>query len=307
MFSIPSNFHIVERGWLCANQIYVHDGSHLDIVDSGFCLHADQTVRLLKSYLNSLPKVSPRTLITTHLHSDHCGGNQALQHHFSLKCLVPEAEFYSLTNWSEANKEFKSLGQPCPEFKADGFISIGQTIQLGDTDFEVHGTPGHHPNSILLYAPSLKLLISADALWESGFGALFSEITHGTGFLDQRSSLDIISSLDIDTVIPGHGRPFCNVEQALQVAYSRLDYFESNPHKNTLHVAHVLFQFMVMFTTKLTIDEGISWCRDTPLFVQCALRLNRSVEDLFHETLSSLNTKDCLELKYDSILYRYSS
>ena len=303
--SLPSNIKVIERGWLSANQVYIHDNNFVDIVDSGFCLHAQQTVHLLKSYLDSLPSLLPRNLINTHLHSDHCGGNQALQVSFNLNCLVPESEFNSVNNWPLAETEFKNLGQPCPRFRADGFVSVGKIIKIGSYDFEVHGSPGHHPFSILLYAPTLKLLISADSLWGNGFGALFSQITHGTGFIDQRSSLDKISTLDIDLVIPGHGSPFSDVKAALSVAYSRLDYFESNPVKNIQHIAQVLFQFMVMFKVKLSIVESLEWCKETPLFAKCAVILNKSIEELFHETIKQLQSKNSLEFNQDSIFYKY--
>ena len=303
--SLPSNIKVIERGWLSANQVYIHDSNFVDIVDSGFCSHAQQTVHLLNSYLVSSPNLLPRNLINTHLHSDHCGGNQALQESFNLNCLVPESEFNSVNNWSLAEIEFRNLGQPCPIFKADGFVSVGEIIKIGSYDFEVHGTPGHHPFSLLLYAPTLKLLISADSLWENGFGALFSQLTLGTGFIDQRSTLDHISSLDVTLVIPGHGSPFSDVKAALSVAYSRLDYFESNPFKNIQHVAQVLFQFMLMFKIKLSIVESLDWCKETPLFAKCAEILNKSIEELFDETIKQLHSKNSLEFNQGSIFYKY--
>ena len=157
----------------------------------------------------------------------------------------------------------------------------------------------------MLYAPTLKLLISADSLWENGFGALFSQLTLGTGFIDQRSTLDHISSLDVTLVIPGHGSPFSDVKAALSVAYSRLDYFESNPFKNIQHVAQVLFQFMLMFKIKLSIVESLDWCKETPLFAKCAEILNKSIEELFDETIKQLHSKNSLEFNQGSIFYKY--
>ncbi len=75
----PSNIYVQERGWLSANQIYIHNGQDVDVIDSGFCLHSQQTIDLLQFYLNQLPELRTRHLINTHLHSDHCGGNHALQ------------------------------------------------------------------------------------------------------------------------------------------------------------------------------------------------------------------------------------
>ena len=305
MIDLPKNIHIVERGWLSANQIYIHNNSFVDIIDSGFCFQGEQTIQLLQSYLTQNPILKPRYLFNTHLHSDHCGGNRALQDEFHVKCLVPEFEFESLNNWSIAKQAFDDLGQPCPKFTAHNFLKIGSNIQVGSIDFEIHGTPGHNPHSILLFAPSLGLLISADALWEKGFGALFSEVSHQTGFKEQRATLELIKSLPIKFVVPGHGRPFSDIQSALDHAYSRLDYLESSPKRNTLHVAHVLFQFMVMFNETLTLKEGLNWCFNTPLFRKSADQLGLGIDELLSTTLAYLQNKNSLSISNGIIQYRW--
>ena len=40
----------------------------------------------------------------------------------------------------------------------------------------------HDPESIVLYQPGLRVLISADALWENGFGVVFPELEDRTLF-----------------------------------------------------------------------------------------------------------------------------
>jgi glyoxylase-like metal-dependent hydrolase (beta-lactamase superfamily II) len=303
LIDLPKNIHVIERGWLSANQIYIHDDSFVDIIDSGFCFHSEQTIQLFQSYLTQHPSILPRHLFNTHLHSDHCGGNRALQDAFHLKCLVPESEFASVNNWLIAKQSFDDLGQPCPKFTAHDFLKIGTTIQIGSIDFEIHGTPGHHPHSILFFAPSLGLLISADALWEKGFGALFSEVSHQTGFQEQRSTLQLIESLPVKVVVPGHGSPFTDIQSALDDAYSRLNYLESSPQRNTHHVAQVLFQFIVMFTETLTLEDGLNWCHKTPLFIKSADQLGLGVEELFSQTLEYLQNKKSLSFINGQIQY----
>ena len=298
---LPPNIHIIERGWLSANQVFLHDDTSVDVIDSGFCLHQQQTVALLQSYLARFPSLQTRLLVNTHLHSDHCGGNQALQDAFNFSCLVPESEFTSVQNWNVLEHEFQALGQPCPPFIADDALEIGQSITLGDIQFEIHGTPGHHPHSILLFAPALGLLISADALWEKGFGALFSEVVRQTGFIEQRATLKLIESLPIKVVIPGHGTPFTHIQAAINHAYSRLDYLESNPERNVHHVAQVLLQFMVMFKQELSVQDGLVWSLNTPLFRLSAEQLSMSVENLFENSLAYLENKHCLT-RYNKII-----
>jgi len=303
LIDLPKNIHVIERGWLSANQIYIHDHASIDVIDSGFCFHSEQTIQLMQSFLDQHSSLKPRNLFNTHLHSDHCGGNRALQDEFQMKCLVPESEFTSVNNWSIAKQSFDDLGQPCPKFTAVDSLKIGATVQIGSIDFEIHGTPGHHPHSILFFAPSLGLLISADALWEKGFGALFSEVSHQTGFKEQRATLQLIKSLPVKLVVPGHGSPFTDIQSALDDAYSRLDYLESSPPRNTHHVAQVLFQFMVMFTETLTLEDGLNWCHKTPLFILSADQLGLGVEELFSQTLEYLQNKKSLSFTNGQIKY----
>lgn len=83
IITLPNSMRVFERGWLSSNNILffddeVGDGEHggCALVDSGYLTHAPQTVALVQHALQGKPL---RRLLNTHLHSDHCGGNAALQ------------------------------------------------------------------------------------------------------------------------------------------------------------------------------------------------------------------------------------
>ena len=42
--------------------------------------------------------------------------------------------------------------------------------------WQIHAAPGHDPHSVILFEPRSRTLISADALWENGFGVVFPEL-----------------------------------------------------------------------------------------------------------------------------------
>ena len=77
--TLPSDLTVLERGWLSANNMLFQGQHGTALVDSGYSSHADQTVDLVAASLNGKPL---DLLINTHLHSDHCGGNAALQQHW---------------------------------------------------------------------------------------------------------------------------------------------------------------------------------------------------------------------------------
>ena len=73
---LPASMQVLQRGWLSSNNILFTGGDQTALVDSGYLTHAAQTVALVRHGLQGRPL---DRLINTHLHSDHCGGNAALQ------------------------------------------------------------------------------------------------------------------------------------------------------------------------------------------------------------------------------------
>jgi glyoxylase-like metal-dependent hydrolase (beta-lactamase superfamily II) len=63
--------------------------------------------------------------------------------------------------------------------------------------------------ALAYYNPEQRILISGDALWENGFGVIFPELLgEADGLAHAQETLEMLSRLPIDIVIPGHGRPF---------------------------------------------------------------------------------------------------
>jgi glyoxylase-like metal-dependent hydrolase (beta-lactamase superfamily II) len=72
--SLPSGITVFERGWLSANNVLLQGAEGTTLVDSGYVKHQAQTLALVLHALQGRPL---DLLVNTHLHSDHCGGNQA--------------------------------------------------------------------------------------------------------------------------------------------------------------------------------------------------------------------------------------
>ena len=82
---------------------------------------------------------------------------------------------------------------------------------IGARHWEVLAAPGHDPESVILFDAAHGVLISADALWENGFGVVFPELDGDAAFDDVGRVLDLIEALPVRCVIPGHGAPFTDV------------------------------------------------------------------------------------------------
>jgi glyoxylase-like metal-dependent hydrolase (beta-lactamase superfamily II) len=265
-----AQLRVIERNWLSANQIIFYDSDHAgSVVDTGYIKHQDMTVALIRE---ALAGRNLTRILNTHLHSDHCGGNALLVKTFGAELLLPSASFDAAKHWTLLEAEFASVAQRCERFTPTGKLHPGRVMSLGTRDWEIHSAPGHDPNSIILFEPIEKILISADALWENGFGIIFPEIGGQSGFREQQSILDHIEELAPRIVIPGHGKIFTDVNASLDRARRRLAALRAEPVKHACHSLKALIQFLMLELESTTRDGLVLRVRDATLFHNmCAL------------------------------------
>ena len=249
---LPGSMRIFERGWLSSNNVLFVGDEGCAIVDTGYFSHAEQTLALVRHELQGRPL---DLIVNTHLHSDHCGGNAILQKTYRSHTLIPEAEADKVRNWDTDALSFDATGQQCERFGFDGTLSPGDELALGGLHWQALAAPGHDPHSLILYCPEHGILISADALWEIGFGVIFPELDGESGFAEQRATLDLIAGLDVKLVIPGHGAPFNDVKKALETARSRVDYLAADPARNAQNAVKVMLKFLLLERQRIALAD----------------------------------------------------
>ena len=279
-FVLPPGIQIFERGWLSANNILLYGDGDASLVDTGYCAHQDLTLDLVKNALQQHGLLSLSKIVNTHLHSDHCGGNAALLKLYHPEIYIPAAEAFAVSSWDENLLSYRNLGQECPRFLHSHLLLPGSEIVLGLYPWQVLAAPGHDPHSIMLYQAHHQILISADALWEEGFGVVFPELWGESGFEEVAQTLDLIESLGIALVIPGHGKPFTDVAKALEVARSRLDYLSSDPDRNARHGAKVLLKYKLLEWRSIEMQQVRQWIVKTPALLDAANQLNMAAEEM---------------------------
>jgi glyoxylase-like metal-dependent hydrolase (beta-lactamase superfamily II) len=243
---------VFQRGWLSSNNILFAGPGQTALIDSGYLTHAPQTVALVR---HALQGRQLDLLVNTHLHSDHCGGNAALQSAYGCRTVIPAAEADKVRAWDSDALTFAATGQQCERFGFDATLQAGDALALGGTNWQALAAPGHDPHSLIFYCAEEGILISADALWENGFGVIFPELEGASGFAETRATLELIATLDIGLVIPGHGAPFTGVRKALDTAFSRLDHFSSDPLRNAQNAVKVMLKFLLLERQRLALAE----------------------------------------------------
>lgn len=254
--ALPPSIRVLERGWLSSNSVLLYDSDdEAALVDTGYVAHKAQTRALVSHALNGrrLARV-----INTHLHSDHCGGNAELQRVFGASIGIPPGHADAVARWDEVALTFGATGQRCERFVHDSVIEPGSTLRMGGTDWRVFAAAGHDPHSVVLWCAEHGLLISADALWNNGFGVIFPELEGESGFAEQRATLELIESLAPRAVIPGHGAPFADVRAALARAHARLAALSASLERNARHAARVLVKFYLLEVQRIAIDDLVT-------------------------------------------------
>lgn len=271
---MPADIALIERGWLSANNIVLREGpgpgAACAVVDSGYATHAEQTVALVQAALAGAPL---RWLLNTHLHSDHCGGNAALQARWpEVQTLIPPGLAAFVRDWNPVALSHETTGQQCRPFRLDGVLEPGSEFAFGARRWQVHAAPGHDPHSVILFEPELRVLLSADALWENGFGVVFGEL-EGPGDFDLVArTLDHIEALAPVVVLPGHGRAFADTGAALARARSRLDSFARDPVRHARHAVKVLLKFKLLEWRRVPREHFIDWALAAETFALAQTR-----------------------------------
>lgn len=120
----------------------------------------------------------------THLHPDHCDANHIFLDHSGAKLMAYEGV-----------KKYYSKRE-----NIDG--TFGEEFQINGAMLKIIHTPGHAPESICIYWEEEKALICGDLIFAFGVGR--TDLIGGNG-AQLKQSIEKVSELDIEYLLPGHG------------------------------------------------------------------------------------------------------
>ncbi|MEO5699081.1 MAG: MBL fold metallo-hydrolase [Casimicrobiaceae bacterium] len=250
---LPASVHVFVRDWLSANNVLLKGRDGHVLVDSGYSRHAPLTLELLDSAAG-LRGTSLTLLANTHCHSDHMGGNAAIAARHGCPIAVPAGEAPLVTAWDTQALLLEYAGQHADRFTVQEVLCAGETRTWGGLDWQLLAAPGHDMRALVFYNGAHGILISGDALWANGFGFVMPVEIEPAALPATRATLDLIASLDVKVVVPGHGEPFSDVGTALDSAYRRLAAFEADPSRLPHHALKVILAFLLLDRQRLAVD-----------------------------------------------------
>jgi glyoxylase-like metal-dependent hydrolase (beta-lactamase superfamily II) len=148
------------------------------------------------------------------------------------------------------------------------------------------------------------MLLSADALWENGFGVIFPELGGDSGFAEQRAVLDLIASLEVDTVIPGHGTPFGDVPAAIGRARARLAALSADPARNARNAIKALTKFLLLDREAIEFDALVDGLREATIIANAATLMGMTLPEALAWGVRELERQGQLRRDGDTLYNR---
>ncbi|MFB7262693.1 MBL fold metallo-hydrolase [Streptomyces nojiriensis] len=187
-----------DGGWCLNNAGFVTDGDRTLLVDTAA---TERRALALRAAIVAAGVPLPRTVVNTHHHGDHTYGNGVF---------APEALILGHDN---ARSEQLAAGHqleliwPATDFGAVDIVppdltySDRATLHVGATEVRVvHPGVAHTTGDSVVWLPGQRVVFTGDLVFAGGTPFLAMGSLAGS-----LRALELLRSLDAETVVPGHG------------------------------------------------------------------------------------------------------
>lgn len=143
-----------------------------------------------------------RSVINTHGHFDHVGGNRKVLEQTGAELLVHEGDVHFLSRAADVAAMYGVITDNSP--RPDRLLKDGMLLSFGTYRIRVLHTPGHTPGGCCLYLADEGMVITGDTLFAEGVGRTdFPGSSHQALIEGIRTKL--LTLPDAVRAYPGHG------------------------------------------------------------------------------------------------------
>jgi len=273
-----------------ANLLLLH-GRQPALVDSGFVGHARETVDWARARAGHVALV-----VNTHWHSDHVGGNAALQAAgAAVAAGVPEAEAVARREPGCCQAEY--LDQPVAPYSVDQPLHDGQIMRLGDADWQVVLTPGHTPGHLSLWQPDERLVVVGDALSDYDVGWVNLALDGPDAAATALASVHRLADLGPRVLLPAHGPIPADPGAALGAAVRRAQRLVDDPGGAVWYGIRRILAFALMIRGGVAADDIEPYLHARMWLMDAARLLGRTPHDLSAELVDTMMRSGAVVLR----------
>ena len=149
-------------------------------------------------------QLTPRHLLCTHGHFDHCMGNGYILRAFGLKPRAHQDDSFLMEEMERQTSDILGIPIHLDVPPVGNYLSDSDNISFGSHTWQILHTPGHTPGGIVFYDADEHIAFSGDTLFRMSIGR--TDFERGS-YADMMTSLHMLATqLPADTKIyAGHG------------------------------------------------------------------------------------------------------
>ncbi|MGW5849572.1 MBL fold metallo-hydrolase [Streptomyces sp. NPDC055254] len=187
-----------DGGWCLNNAGFVTDGGQTLLVDTAA---TQRRALALRAAVVGAGAPLPRTVVNTHHHGDHTYGNAV----FAPEALIVGHERARAEQLAAGHQlemiwpttDFGAIEITAPDLTYSGRL----TLHVGGTDVRVlHPGVAHTTGDSIVWLPRQRVVFTGDLVFAGGTPFLAMGSLAGS-----LRALELLRSLDAETVVPGHG------------------------------------------------------------------------------------------------------
>jgi hydroxyacylglutathione hydrolase len=255
--------------WPSANSYLVTSDPPV-LIDTGYCTDMARLAAALAEHGVAVRDLG--LIINTHSHSDHIGGNSAVQEESGAPIAMHGYEGRPINQGDWWGTGLRYLGQEAPPFRVARYLEDGEVLPCGGVRLEVIHVPGHSSGSVALYERSQETLLVGDVFHADDVGWINAPIEGAIAVYNARRSIERLARLPIRCAYSGHGAAITNPAASAEAALRRIDAFIAEPQRMAFHGMKRVFVFALMIGGGIAEREVVPYLRQTLWFPEFCVR-----------------------------------